>query len=90
MNRRVVDVFAVVTMLGVAGCSSPTGLDVLVREATAEDELPGTVSLISVDTDIKAGSARLLTTYDDVEYYAAKSSTGGSAWIHPNVLYKSR
>ena len=81
MNRRGLVVIAVVAGLGLAGCSSPTGPDVLAREATAEDELPETVSLISVDTDIKAGSARLLATHDDVEYFAAKSSTGGSACL---------
>ncbi len=81
MNRRVLVVIAVVAALGMTGCSSPTGPDVLAREATAEDELPEAVSLISVDTDIKAGSARLLATHDDVEYFAAKSSTGGSACL---------
>lgn len=81
MNRRVLAGLAVVAALALTGCSSPTGPDVLAREATAEDELPETVSLISVDTDIKAGSARLLATHGDVEYFAAKSSTGGSVCL---------
>ncbi|MFE4195633.1 hypothetical protein ACFRJ9_07205 [Paenarthrobacter sp. NPDC056912] len=81
MNRRALAAVAVVAVLGLAGCSSPAGPEVLAREATAEDQLPEPVSLTGVDTDIKAGSARLLTTYEDVKYFGAKSSTGGSACL---------
>ncbi|NQD89180.1 hypothetical protein HP499_15440 [Paenarthrobacter sp. CM16] len=82
MNRRVVAIFAVVAALGLAGCSSPTGPDVLAREATAEDELPGNVSLTGVDLEVEPGSTRLLATHGDVKYYAAKSKAGGSACLY--------
>ncbi|MDR6988310.1 hypothetical protein J2Y66_002814 [Paenarthrobacter nitroguajacolicus] len=81
MNRRALAVGAVVAALGLAGCSSPAGPKVLAREATAEDQLPESVSLSGVDLDIKAGTSRLLATHEDVKYYGAKSSTGGSACL---------
>lgn len=82
MQRRVVATVAVVAALGLAGCSSPTGPDVLAREATAEDQLPEPVSLTGVDLEVEPGSARLLATHDDVKYYGAKSKTGGSACLY--------
>ncbi|SDX24610.1 hypothetical protein SAMN04487917_10757 [Arthrobacter sp. yr096] len=74
-------VVAVIAVLGLAGCSSPASPKVLAREATAEDQLPESVSLGGVDMDITAGTARLLATHEDVKYFAAKSSTGGSACL---------
>ncbi|WP_155854659.1 hypothetical protein [Paenarthrobacter nicotinovorans] len=82
MNGRVVAVVAVVAVMGLAGCSSPVGPKVLSREATAEDALPGSVSLTGVDLEVEPGSTRLLAAHDDIKYYAAKSKTGGSACLY--------
>jgi hypothetical protein len=65
-----------------AGCApQPAGPKVLAREATAEDQLPEPVSLSGVDLEVEPGSARLLATHDDVRYYGARSSIGGSACL---------
>lgn len=80
MKRRVLLVLALVGAL-VACTPQPVGPKVLNREATAEDALPGVVKLSGVDIDIEPGTARLLATYHDVKYYAARSKTAGTACL---------
>ena len=81
MNRRAIAVFSIAAVLGLTGCSAPAGLKVLDREATAEDKLPESVSLTGVDLNVEAGTARLLATFDDVQYFGAKSSTSGAVCL---------
>ena len=76
-------VLVVVALLGalVACTPQPTGPKVLDREATAEDTLPESVSLSGVDLNVEPGSTRLLAIHDDVKYFAARSTTAGTACL---------
>ncbi|UXM91475.1 hypothetical protein [Paenarthrobacter sp. JL.01a] len=80
MKSRVLVVIALLGAL-VACTPEPAGPKVLDREATAEDKLPESVGLSGVDLNVEPGSTRLLAIHDDVQYFAARSTTAGTACL---------
>lgn len=74
-------VFLGATML-LGGCSGQPGIEALERPAVSEDALP---TGINMGGNIKAESARLLTTHDQIRYFVATSSdsTEGCVIIVP-------
>jgi hypothetical protein len=73
MNRYSVPLITAV--LGAAillgGCSAPSRLKALDRQAAAEDKLPQGVTFAA--TEVSTDNARLLASQDGVKYFAAKN-----------------
>ncbi|WP_427005983.1 hypothetical protein [Pseudarthrobacter sp. H2] len=53
------------------GCTAPSGLKALDRQATAEDKMPEGITFQG--TDVNTENARLLASKDGVKYFAAKN-----------------
>ncbi|WP_146070392.1 hypothetical protein [Arthrobacter sp. GMC3] len=72
MNRVSIPLIAGASMavLLLGACSGQTGLKVLERAATPEDELP---AIVTVEAPVDRSSSRLLATKDGVRYFALQS-----------------
>lgn len=65
-------------LLLLSGCSGPTGIKALDRDATPEDALP---TFIAVPDPVNRETARLLATSDGVRYFVAESDDSKTACL---------
>lgn len=72
MNRYSVPLITAVlgTAILMGGCTAPSGLKALDRQATAEDKMPEGITFQG--TEVNTENARLLASKDGVKYFAAK------------------
>jgi hypothetical protein len=81
MNRYSVPLITAV--LGAAillgGCTAPSGLKALDRQAAAEDKMPEGINFQG--TDVNTENARLLASKDGAKYFAAKNENTNEACL---------
>jgi hypothetical protein len=73
----------ITAVLGVAillgGCTAPSGLKALDRQATAEDKMPEGINFQG--TEVNTENARLLVSKDGVKYFAARNENTHEACL---------
>jgi hypothetical protein len=81
MNRYSIPLITAVlgTAILLGGCTAPSGLKALDRQATADDSMPEDITFGG--TGVKTESARLLAAKDGVRYFAAKNEDTHEACV---------
>jgi hypothetical protein len=81
MNRHTFPLITVVLTAGIllGGCTAPSGIKALDRQASAEDRMPDGITFSG--TQVKAENARLLAEKDGVKYFAAKADATHEACL---------